>query len=178
MPFDRLRITGAHHLDRADRQGRSRPVRRHVSPARRWLGACLAPAGGGASATTAAGAIPQHRTCPARSALRRTGRTNTHRGAAGASSLGDRGARGVVREHPSVLAGWNHAGAQRVHFATTDAGLAAFPAARASLHGTTDSERYLALISRNYTPVPTYPTRWRGRCPHCADASRTPASMP
>ena len=64
MPFDRLRITGAHHPDRADRQGRSRPVRRHVSPARRWLGDCLAPAGGGASATTAAGGIPQHRTCP------------------------------------------------------------------------------------------------------------------
>ncbi len=38
MPFDRLRITGAHHPDRADRQRRSRPVRRHVSPARRWLG--------------------------------------------------------------------------------------------------------------------------------------------
>ena len=37
------------------------------------------------------------------------------------------GARGVVGEHPSVLAGRNHAGAQRVHFATTDAGLAAFP---------------------------------------------------
>src|ERR1700676_5078475 len=55
VPFDRLRITGAHHPDRADRQGRSRPVRRHVSPARRWLGDCLAAAGGGASATTAAG---------------------------------------------------------------------------------------------------------------------------
>src|ERR1700687_3095063 len=127
VPFDRLRITGAHHPDRADRQGRSRPVRRHVSPARRWLGDCLAPAGGGASATTAAGGVPQHRTCPARSVVRRTGRTHTYRGAAGASSLGDRGARGVVREHPSVLAGWNHPGAQRVHFATTDAGLAAFP---------------------------------------------------
>ena len=35
-----------------------------MSASRRWLGDFLAPAGGGASATTAAGGIPQHRTCP------------------------------------------------------------------------------------------------------------------
>ena len=43
VPFDRLRITGAHHPDRADRQGRSRPVRRHVSHADGWGTSWLRP---------------------------------------------------------------------------------------------------------------------------------------